>query len=67
MDIAVNFEPKEKYDNSAEERILKELEAKSKYSALAKNGKLPSLSEILYGSEEDMKSLKDVLNDATDE
>lgn len=66
MDIKVNFEPAQKLGGDRTEEIVKELEAKAKFKAITKSGQLPSLNEILYGSEKDMPLLKDVLNGATD-
>lgn len=66
MDIKVNFEPAAKPGTDRTDEIVKELEAKAKFKAITKSGQLPSLNEVLYGSEKDIPSLKDVLNGATD-
>lgn len=65
MDINIILEPK-KASEAAEERIIQELEHKAKLRASASQGRLMSLDEILYGADEDIPTLRDVLNDATD-
>lgn len=67
MDLPVYLERVQKKTDE-DEQLIQELEQKSKFHAIQKQERLPTLTEVLYNtSEEEMLEMGDITSDATNE